>query len=285
MARSAACSRACKRNVGESRPARPTLPRAGVLSPKAALGAPRSLASATEEQQLADVAATLQQHDIVSIARLTRAASCEAVSAAGCSALAAIFRTDDCCPTSKETQHAVEALVHALRAEPMSAGVQREGSRGLARLCKVSAEARTVAGAGGAVEAVVDALREHAGNSEVSKSACYALANLTPSSPGSCGRAHRAEALDALLNVMRLHPTHNGVLNCACLTLAYKCENVEGLPVAAVSWVHLRSSSMRGGHFQTAECFRRAHAMRLPPRFLLSQLPTTMSVILAPCPA
>ena len=76
--------------------------------------ASRSMASASEAQQLAAVAATLEQCDIASIARLTRASTSAAVCQAGCNAFAERL-TEDSCVTSEEMQLVVKALVFSLR--------------------------------------------------------------------------------------------------------------------------------------------------------------------------
>ena len=191
---------------------------------------------ASDVQQLADVAAAKLQRDIASIARLTRAATSAAVCHAGCRALASpgSFLANDCYPTLEETQHAVEALVHALRAHPMSVDVQDVGCLGLGSWTKDSAEARTLAGAVGAVEAVAMTLRNHAGSMHVLDTACYALAILFHTPHENCSPAYHAGAVNALVNAMRTYPTHVGILNCACMVLGQIFEAVNDAAAAAV---------------------------------------------------
>ena len=188
---------------------------------------------ASDAQQLTAVAATAVQRDFVSVARLTLAATSLAVREAGCRALVNFLAADYCHLTLEGAQLIVDALVSALHAQPTSAVVQREACRGLAFLgCFSSAEVCALAGQRGAIEAAVTALR-HAENDNVLVSACSALSNLLLHSE-NCGRAHRAGALNALLDVMCAHPTHLCVQISGCVGLEQMCENIEGLPEAAV---------------------------------------------------
>ena len=197
------------------------------------------MASAYEAEQLAAVTAALQTRDVVSIARLTHAANSATVSKAGCEALEGAL-TGHCVISSEEALRAVEAVVWALRAHPASAGVQERGCRGLAIVCKASADAHVFAGAGGAVEAVTAALRTHAENGDVQEAACYALAFLTMHSTSqsreNCNRAHRAGALETLLDVMRSRGRSTGekMQVVCCKLLKQMCEHVAGVPALAV---------------------------------------------------
>ena len=157
-----------------------------------------------EAQQLSAVAAALQQRDVASIARLTSAASSTVVCQAGCGALVDVLNAD-CQLTMEELQHAVEALVSALRAQPTCAGVQQTGCHGLAIWCEAFSDACNVAAAHGAVDAVIAALRAHVQNGDVIGAACFALASLLDRSPENCCFAHGAGALDAL---MKCEPVH-----------------------------------------------------------------------------
>ena len=172
-----------------------------------ARGALRSMADATEAQQLAAVAAARLQRDVASIARLTRAATSAAVCQASCSALSDILSVKDCLQTLEESQLAAEALLSALHVQPASAGVQCEACLGLALMCIHAAEARAVAGAAGAVEVVAALLQANAEVGDVVDAACTALSGMVWLSSENCGRAHRAGALDALLVAMRAYPT------------------------------------------------------------------------------
>ena len=250
--------------------------------------APRSMADASEAEQLAVVDAAAEQRDVASIAQLTRAASSAAVSEAGCAALRVVFHADDeCRSTLEETQLAVEALVSALNAQPASANVQRDACLVLAfMMCgkTYSSDVRAVAGAVGAVEAVTTALRAHAEDGDVLDAACLALASLVLHLE-NCRRAHCAGALNALLNNMRARPTHERLQQSGCSALSQMCENIIGISAEAVcALVRLLSSSACCEHFRAPRS-KRMHVVRLPPCFLLSRLVTTMGCTLLRCPA
>ena len=185
------------------------------------------MADAAEAKQLAAVVTAVEQRDVASLARLTRAANIAAVSEAGCLALDEIL-ADDFSPTSEETQLAVEVLVSALRAQPACA------SCSLRTWCIQVAGARELAGAVGAVEAVLAVLRTHLENAEVMYASCLALGHLFECCPENSGRAHRCGALEAILDTQRAHPMHEGVQVACCLALVHLCDDVEGAPVAAV---------------------------------------------------
>ena len=167
------------------------------------------MASASESQQLAAVAAAELQCDVVTIARLTRATSVSVCEAA-CLALAnlsenSLLRT---ALASDQTQAVVKALTSALRTQ-RGLRLQRECCRALGNLCSDmgSADAvSTFAGTCGAVEAVAAALRAHrTENADVQEAECLALANLLGRGAcmyhtGNCDRAHRAGGWRARLH-------------------------------------------------------------------------------------
>ena len=192
------------------------------------------MTDASEAEQLAALGAAAGQRDVATVARLTRAATSSAVRVAGSAALAAFLTDDDHSPTPEETQHAVEALVLALRAAPADVDVQQLGCFGLAVACKASGEARKVAAALGAVEALVSALKVHVENEDITAAACSALVHFTFVDHNNCTVAFRAGALDALLDVVRAQPTHESMIHSVCWTLGYVCEEVAGTPAAAV---------------------------------------------------
>ena len=219
---------------------------------------PRSMASATEAEELAALNAAMLQSDMVSIARLTRAATSAAVSDAGCCAFVELL-VEGHSPTSEETQHAVEALLVALHAHPTSADVQRHGCRGLGEFCEASGEALALAGAGGAVEAIVTAMQMHAETAGVLGVACFALAQLICRSSERCFRAHSAGALDAILSAMRICSTNLGVQNCGCMALANLCAIVceardEAAALGAAAVIYQRDEGISGLQQGAGEC-------------------------------
>ena len=195
------------------------------------------MASASEAAQLADVTLALQLRDVATLAWLTRGATNSvAVCEAGCKALFDLW-SRGFSPTSEETQHAVEALVSALHAHPLSGAVQEHGSYGLLIWCTTSADASVVACECGAIEAVVTILRTHVENADVSAWVCLLCSTLLTGcdSPETCGRFHDTGALSAVLNVMRMHPTSEKVHTGGCMLLKNLCKlsDVAAVPAAA----------------------------------------------------
>ena len=186
---------------------------------------------ASEAEQVDAVDAALQQRDVASIARLTRAATSAAVCNFGCAALVKSL-PESRCTSSEETQLAVEALLAALHVHPTRADVQAQCCIALARWCGASDVGCTVVGTCGVVEAVVTVLQAHGNSADASSGACYALAQFTLCDARNCSRAHLAGALIALLDVMRAHPTVLFVQQYGCMTLASVCAMVMGAAAA-----------------------------------------------------
>ena len=180
-----------------------------------------------EDAQLAAALAGLASVDFAGILTLTRTTLSLAAREACCIVLGSYARkheADESVPDELMCD-AVDALVHALCAQPTSKRVLVQGlSACILWVSQKSHHSRVLAGKAGAVGAAVVAMCTDATDARLQELGCRLLKRLFFKTPENVLLAKDAQAIAAVLSSMRMHPNSKPVQLFAYATLAHATE-------------------------------------------------------------